>query len=306
MKTTRVDPRNAGRWVALTLLAWLAAGCGLNPDAEGPSGTLEADEVRLAPAWAGRVLELRVAEGDSVEAGDTLLVLDASLLGLQRAQSAAGLRTLAARRQRVASQVREAGAALRLAESTAARVEVLHGAGSSTDQQWDEVRSQVDQAKARQAALGHEEEALLAEAASLEAALAVQDRQLRDAVLVAPSPGTVLERYTMPGEWLTLGQPALRLADLRQLDLRVYVGERELSRIKLGQSVPVRVDAWPDQALQGRVVWVASEAEFTPKNTQTREARAQLVYAVRLTVDNPDGRLLAGMPAEAELGGVER
>jgi HlyD family secretion protein len=287
-----------GMWA---LVALLAAGCGGSKAGRRPSGSLEADELRLAPALAGRVLELRVAEGDSVAAGDTLLVLDASLLRLQREQSAAGLATLAARRQRVESQQAEARAAQALTAATRERVESLHVAGSATDQQRDEARAAQEQAKARVEGLGHERQALDAERAALESGLAVLDRQLRDAVLLAPSGGRILERYTLPGEWTVPGQPALLLADLSSLDLRVYLGETELGAVQLGRTLPVRVDAWPDTPFTGTVAWVSSEAEFTPKNALTRDARAQLVFAVRLTVANPDGRLLVGMPAEVEL-----
>lgn len=295
-------PRWNSRGLALAVVAALAvSGCGGSAADRRPSGTLEADEVRLAPALAGRVLELRVAEGDSVAAGDTLLVLDASLLRLQRAQSAAGLATLEARRRRVDAQREESRAALGLAASTKERMETLHAAGSATDQQRDEARAAHQQAVARLAALGHEHQALEAEQASLQAGLAVLDRQLRDAVLLAPRGGLILERYTLPGEWTTPGQPALLLADLSSLDLRVYLGEGEVGAVRLGQALPIRVDAWPDQPFTGTVVWVSSEAEFTPKNALTRDARAQLVYAVRLAVANADGRLLIGMPAEVEL-----
>lgn len=292
------------RWVGtgLFLAALVVAGCGGSGADRRPSGALEAEELRLAPALAGRVLELRVAEGDSVAAGDTLLVLDASLLRLQRSQSAAGLATLEARRRRVEAQREEARATLGLASSTQERIETLHAAGSATDQQRDEVRAAHQQAAARLEALGHDRQALEAEKASLEAGLAVLDRQLRDAVLLALRPGRVLERYTLPGEWTVPGQPALLLADLASLDLRVYLGETELAQAQLGRELPVHVDAWPETSFRGTVVWVSSEAEFTPKNALTRDARAQLVYAVRLAVDNPDGRLLIGMPAEVELG----
>lgn len=263
-----------------------------------PSGTLEAEELRVAPAVAGRVLEMRVDEGDSVRTGDTLLVLDLGVLRLQRAQSAAGLGTLDSRRQRVDEQKRESAAALGLAAATLERVKALHAAGSATDQQLDEASAQHQQAEARAAALRRDGETLLAERASLEAALAVQDRQLQDAVVTAPSPGRVLERYVQPGEWLTPGAPALLLADLSTLDLRFYLTEGDLSRVKPGQKLEAQVDAWPGERFAGRVAWISSQAEFTPKNAQTRDARAQLVYAVRLRLPNPDGRLLSGMPAE--------
>ncbi|MBU1983293.1 HlyD family efflux transporter periplasmic adaptor subunit, partial [bacterium] len=90
----------------------------------------------------------------------------------------------------------------------------------------------------------------------------------------------------------------LRMADLSTLELRVYLNERDLDRVSIGGEVPVLVDAMAADTLRGIVTWVSSEAEFTPKNAQTRDARAQLVYAVKLRVSNPDGKLHIGMPAE--------
>ena len=295
--------RKASRagWILSTALAVLALGCGRGGRTPRPSGTLEGTEVRLSAALAARVLEVRVAEGQSVRAGDTLLVLDLSLQRLQRAQSAAGLAVLAARRQRAQDQAREAAATLLLAEQSLARVKALHQAGSATDQQLDEARAQREQAAAREQGVAHEGRALEAECAALEAALAVQDRLLRDAALLAPSAGTVLQRVAEPGEWTAPGQPALVLADLARLELRFYLSERDLAQVRIGQSLQLRVDAFPGQSFPGLVSWVAAQAEFTPRNAQTTEARAQLVYAVRAQVDNPQGRLLIGMPAEVVL-----
>ena len=113
--------------------------------------------------------------------------------------------------------------------------------------------------------------------------------------------GTVLTRTVEPGEVVPAGRTALRLADLSNLELRIYLEAGDLSRVKPGQELPVRVDALPGSPLTGTVAWIADEAEFTPKNAQTRHARAQLVYAVKLRVANPDGRLHVGMPAEVDL-----
>ncbi|MDP2359963.1 MAG: HlyD family efflux transporter periplasmic adaptor subunit [bacterium] len=290
------------RQVLLTLGAGLlAVGCGGKAGGGRPAGSLEATDLRLAPSLAARVLEVRAVEGGVVAAGDTLVVLDLSLQQLQRAQSAAGLATLAARLKRANDGGREAETALQLAERTLERVTALHAAGSATDQLLDETRAQRDQWVARRLAATHEGEALAAERLALEATLAVQDRLLADAVLTAPGPGTVLERYAEPGEWLAPGQPALLLADLSHLELRFYLGAPELGLVRPGLALQLEVDAFPGESFPATVSWVSSVAEFTPRNTQTREARAQLVHAVRATVENPAGRLLIGMPAEVIL-----
>jgi len=140
-----------------------------------------------------------------------------------------------------------------------------------------------------------------AEEAKLVAALAVFDRQLEDGILVSPASGTVLVRAVEPGEIALPGATALRIADLSELELRVFLCEENLDLVHLGQRMPVLVDALEGEALEGTVAWISDEAEFTPKNAQTRNARAQLVYAVKLRVGNPDGRLHIGMPAEIRL-----
>jgi HlyD family secretion protein len=289
------------RVMPVAILVLVLAGCGRTGRETVLSGTLEGTELRLSAALAARVLEVRVAEGATVKAGDTLLTLDLSLQRLQRVQSAAGLATLAARLQRSEDAGRETEAARRLATETLARVTALHDAGSATEQQLDEARAQREQAEARAQGARHEHAALEAERAALEAGLAVQDRLLRDAALLAPAAGTVLQCVAQPGEWTSPGQVALVLADLGRLELRFYLGELDLARIRVGQELAVRADAFPDETFPARVSWVSAEAEFTPKNAQTREARAQLVYAAKAAVDNPQGRLLIGMPAEVLL-----
>ncbi len=297
--------KQAGSWLLLISLTGLVA-CGRTGGKTNPSGSLEAEELRVSAAVAGRLLEVRVDEGDSVALGDTLLVLDLSVLRLQRAQGAAGLETLKSKGLRLKEQERELRATLDLATSTLERVKALHGAGSATDQQLDEAQTQRAQLEARLAALGRDGETLHAETGSLEAALAVQDRQLQDAVVTAPASGRVLERYVQPGDWVGPGAPALLLADLGTLDLRFYLTEKELSRVKTGMTLQAQVDAWPTERFTGKVEWISSQAEFTPKNAQTSDARAQLVYAVRLQLPNADGRLLAGMPAEVLLESTEK
>lgn len=279
-------------------LAFGACGRGAPPS---PSGTFEATVVDVAPVIGGRVLAVARQEGERVTVGDTLVVLDTELIALQRAQAAANQATLRAQRVVADADLAKARRQLALLETTLARTTTLRAQGSATDQQVDDLTAQRDMARASIEAARGRQAALDAELAHLDSGLAVFDRQLRDSVVLAPRSGTILTRALEPGEVAAPGRAALRLADLTSLELRIYLEAGELERARAGQELAVRVDALPGERLSGTVAWVADEAEFTPKNAQTRNARAQLVYAVKLRVGNPDGRLHVGMPAEVDL-----
>lgn len=290
--------RVPGLFWLIPVLALGACGRGGPP---APAGTFEATVVDIAPVQGGRVLAVTRQEGERVAAGDTLLVLDGELIALQRAQAAANHATLRAQRLVADAELVKARRQLSLLEKTLTRTLTLREQGTATGQQVDDITAQRDVARAAIDAARGRQAALDAEITQLDSALAVFDRQLRDSAVLSPMAGTVLTRTVEPGEVVPAGRTALRLADLANLELRIYLEAGDLSRVKPGQELPVRVDALPGNPLTGTVAWIADEAEFTPKNAQTRHARAQLVYAVKLRVANPDGRLHVGMPAEVDL-----
>ncbi len=266
-----------------------------------PSGTLEATVVDVAAVLPGRVLSVGPQEGQSVARGDTLAVIDTEVMVLQRAEAASRRLGLAAQAQAARVERQQLCRRRALADTTWARLGELQRQGTATRQQLDNAAAErdvaslaVESAEARLAALD-------AEGQHLEAVLAVFDRQLRDGVLLAPVGGVVLTRALEAGEVAVAGHPAFRLADLSTLDLKVYLEAGDLDRVRLGETLPVLVDALAGQRLEGRVTWISDEAEFTPKNAQTRQARAQLVYAVKVRLANPEGRLHIGMPAEVVL-----
>ena len=285
--------------LAFLLLAGMT-GCGRGR-VPGPSGTFETTVVDVAPVLGGRVLAVTRQEGERVAAGDTLVVLDTELVALQRAQTEANRATLVAQRAVAEADLAKARRQLSLLETTLGRTTALREQGTATGQQVDDLTAQRDVARAGVEAARGRLAAIDAELAHLDTGLAVYDRQLKDSAVLAPISGTVLTRTLEPGEVAAPGRAALRLADLSHLELRVYLEAGDLERVRLGQEIPVRVDALPGAPLKGTVGWIADEAEFTPKNAQTRNARAQLVYAVKLRVDNPDGKLHVGMPAEIDL-----
>ncbi|MBM3320255.1 MAG: efflux RND transporter periplasmic adaptor subunit [Candidatus Eisenbacteria bacterium] len=306
MATGRKVERRA-RWIGtvlsipLALAAWSAAGCSREEAGPNPSGTLEAAEIDIAPSMTGKALEVRADLGDRVAAGDTLVVLDTELLVLQRAEAEANRRSLMAQRSAAEEDRKQAERALALAEKTLGRLRALLADGTATEQQVDDAEAKRDQIVNQREAARHRVAMFDAEMEKLAASLAVFDRQIRDGVLLSPENGVVLVRALEPGEIALPNRPALRIADLSRLDLRVYLEAEDLGRVRIGEKVPVLVDALGGKEVEGKVVWVSPEAEFTPKNVQTRNARAQLVYAVKIEVENADGILAIGMPAEARL-----
>lgn len=295
---TRRRSRRPLLWLPALLL--FVAACG-EEGPPHPSGTFEADEVDLSARLSAPCLEVRVDEGDRVAAGDTLVVLDTEILSRQRAQAAARSRTLQARRGAAEADLRRAREEQELAEITLRRLSSLQEQGSATAQQVDEARSRRDVSISRVEAARQQRTVIAAQQEEVDAQLRVFDRQLEDGALLAPLDATVLIRAIEPGEMASPQRLALRLADLSHVELRVYLEAEDLDRVRLGEPYPVRVDALGDETVEGVVAWVSEVAEFTPDNVQTRDARAQLVYAVELRVANPDGRLKIGMPAELVL-----
>jgi len=276
--------------------AAMASCRGDQPDAYG---NFEATEVTVSAEVGGRLLAFRVEEGDRLPRDTVVGVVDTVPLVLERD-------ALVARRAAGAARTREAGAniaALEVQRSIAdrelARIERLLKQAAATAQQGDKaehdarvVREQLDGARAARAGARQEVAALDAQVAS------VDDRLARSRI-TTPLAGTVLARYVEPGEFVQPGQPLFKLASLDSLTFRAYLSNDQLSRLRLGQEVRVGVDRADSIAtVPGRVTWIAPAAEFTPTPIQTRDERADQVYAVKIAVANPDGRLRIGMPGE--------
>jgi HlyD family secretion protein len=277
-------------------------GCGGN-DVDA-YGNFEATEVTVAAEVSGRLLSLSVEEGDRVAAGAAVGSIDTVPLLLER-------QALIARRAAGVSRAREARATIAaldvqrvIADRELARTERLLQARAATAQQGDraerEARVTREQLAGARAAYGTAQQEL----AALEAQVAQLDDRLARSRIASPQDGTILARYVEPGEFMQSGQPLFKLAALDSLTFRAYVSHAQLTRLRLGQSVRVGVDRADSIAtLPGRVTWIASAAEFTPTPIQTREERADQVYAVKIMVANPDGALRIGMPGELVLGG---
>lgn len=309
---------------AVLILGILLTSCRGGENVLEASGTLEAEQIRVPSRSAGVIAEVAVEEGRQVQAGDTLVVLDDEAFRLQRDQALAG-RDIAASaldlviegaRQEDLDQAREALATAderwRLARDEADRLRAMVNSGSVSRQDFDRVesaetqaagaRSQAASALAKLESGAREPEIVGARAAlaQAEAALALADRALADTRIVSPITGTILYRPVEPGEWAAPGMPVMVVADTGNLRLTVYIPEPDLALVRLGQAAEIRMDG-SDAVLNGELSWISPVAEFTPKNIQIREERVKQVFALRIDVENVDGILKPGMPADARL-----
>ncbi|HCU54286.1 MAG TPA: hypothetical protein DIC36_08435 [Gammaproteobacteria bacterium] len=236
------------------------------------SGRIEGRLTTLSSRSAGRVAEIKADEGRTVERGEVLVRLADPAL-----------------RERINSlvaRVRRIEASFAQAERELTRNQKLMADGFITQQMMERTRLEVEV-----------QSAALREA---KASLAEQQRYLDEMTVRAPTAGTVLVRTIEHGEWVQPGTPLYTLVDLNQLYLKIYVPEPDIGKIVHDQPARVHVDAYPSRFFPARVSKIASEAEFTPKNVETREERVKLVFAVELALDeNPDGVLKPGMPADA-------
>ena len=266
------------------------AACASDPRTLTVAGTVEIRELRLAPLAAGRVVRLLKDEGDSVRRGDTVAVLEQpglqALIDQQRARAeAATART---------AEVQAAEADSQRAARDLARARPLRESGVLAPQQFEALQSAAAAAAARlQAVRGAVRESQAARA-GLAAIEAIRDQL----TLVAPDDGIVLTRYVERGEAVTAGMPVVSIGLVTRPWIRAYIGERFLARVAVGQAVAVRTDAFPDSAFSGRIVEISPHAEFTPRAALTERERADLVFAIKVRVDDPRGRLKAGLPVD--------
>ena len=236
------------------------------------SGRIEGRVTTVSARSAGRVEDIRTDEGRSVGRDDTLAVLADPALG-ERINS-------------LRARVRRSEVSLAQAERELVRNQELAAGGSVAQQAMEQARLAVEVQRAT-----------LREARS---ALAEQQRYLDEMTVRAPTAGTVLVRTIERGEWVQPGTPLFTMVDLDQLYLKIYVREPDIGKIVHDQPARVHVDAYPQRSFPARVSKIASEAEFTPKNVETREERVKLVFAVELALgENPGGVLKPGMPADA-------
>ena len=287
--------------LAATLLCGGLTACNSSADEADATGVFEATEVLVSAESGGRILHLDLQEGDRVESGRVVGYIDTVQLALKREQLLASMDAVGHKKMDVAKQVAATRRQIEQAEREHARSrDLLHDRAGT--------QKQVDDAEAQVAVLRRQLEAQLStmtsanlgvrdEQRSLELQVLQLDDQLQKCRIASPIRGTVLTKYAEAGEVTAAGRPLFKVADLEHIYLRAYVEAPQLTALRLGQEVTVYADRGEADRTPypGRVVWISGEAEFTPKTIQTRDERSNLVYAVKIAVDNSDGQIKLGM-----------
>jgi membrane fusion protein YbhG len=270
------------------------------PDAYG---NFEANEVVVSAQTQGQLLWFHPVEGMQLRTGEVVALVDTMQLALERRQIVAQREATGARANEVGEQIDVLDVQRDVARRNYERTRRLFEQHAATAQQLDQaereykvLEAQIEATRAQHLSVGKEVN-------SNEASIAQIRDRIAKSQITNPQPGTVLATYAKAGEVVQPGQPLYRIANLDTLTLRAYVTENQLAQVKLGSRVQVRVDKGDGHllTLPGTVSWVAAKAEFTPTPVQTRDERADLVYAIKVLVPNPRGELKIGMPADLAL-----
>lgn len=266
-------------------------------------GNFEAREVIVSAEANGKLLSFEVEEGKTLKTNELVGLVDTTQLYLKKKQLQASIGTIASKTQDIGSQIN----VLREKRSNLVReqkrVKALLAENAATTKQLDDIEGNIDfidkQIVATSTQIASRNQGILSERSPLEVRIEQINDQLKKSYIRNPMSGTVLTKMTEPSELVAYGKPLYKIADLSTMILRVYVSGEQLAKLKIGQNAQVVVDAGKGktQALSGKISWIASQAEFTPKTIQTREERVNMVYAVKIQVKN-NGKLKIGMPAE--------
>ena len=272
--------------------------CNKNNDKADGYGNFEATEVTISAEASGKIEYLNLEEGAIVAPNTQVGLIDTIQLYLSKQQLIASKNTIASKSVNVLSQTAVLNEQLKTTLIEQKRIQNMFAENAATKRQVDEINGkvnvlneQIKSIKTQEAPIGNEQK-------SIDVQIEKINDQIQKCKITSPFQGTVLAKYSEENEITNFGKPLYKLADLTTMTLRVYISEKQLNQIKVGQKVTVKIDTQEDmKSYPGTISWISSSAEFTPKIIQTKEERANLVYAVKVNVKN-DGSLKIGMPAE--------
>ena len=276
--------------------------CSGDKDKPDAYGTFEATEITVSSQANGRIMWLSIEEGQVVDSGKLVGLVDTLDLSLKKAQAREQQLATSARKGDIESQiaVQEQNKENILIEKD--RVGKLLKDGAGTKKQMDDITASLNLIDKQIASIRSQYTSLDAQIRTFDKQVAQLDNTISDARIVNPIKGTILTKFAEANEITTYGKPIYKIADLSGMQLRVYVSGAQLPYIRTGQQVEVRYDKdqTTNSKITGIVSWISQSAEFTPKTIQTKEERVNLVYAVKVSVKN-DGTLKIGMPGEIKI-----
>ncbi|MDI3526974.1 MAG: rane fusion protein YbhG [Tenuifilum sp.] len=288
---------------SIFFLSAIIISCGNNGNEADAYGNIESDDVTVSAEVGGKIIELKIDEGDKVAENQLIALVDTVQNSLKLQQLNAAKGAVLAKLQSIDAQIAVQNEQISVIEKELNRVRSLFADSAATQRQLDEVEGKFRIAQKQLKAVEVQRSAVMSEVKSIDAQIAqVNDILLRSKVL-SPIQGTVLTKFVNRGELIPTGRPICKIANLDTVYARVYIDETQLPEFKIGGKVKVFTDAANGELnmTEGEITWIASEAEFTPKIIQTRNERVNLVYAVKVKIPNPNGTLKVGMPVEVKL-----
>ena len=291
--------------LAIVSVAMTLAACGTSEKEYDATGTFEATETTVSAEQGGRLLTFDVKEGDPVETGREVGLIDTTDTWLKILQLQATKAVYQSQKPDIKKQIAALRQQLAKAQAEQRRYQELVSDGAAPSKMLDDAKSQVQvlqrQLEAQVSALSTNTQALNRQMNATEAQISQLREQLKKCRIVAPQSGSVLEKYVERGEFVAIGKPLFKMADMEEMYLRAYVTSAQLQDIKVGQQVKVFADYGGGQkkTYPGTVSWISGRSEFTPKTILTDDERADLVYAMKIRVKN-DGYIKIGMYGEVK------
>lgn len=291
--------------ITMASAALLLAACGNSEKEYDATGTFEATETTISAEQNGTLLTFAINEGDEIEAGSEVGLIDTTQTWLKLQQARATQEVYQSQKPDMEKQTSATRQQLAKAQAEQQRYKELVADGAAPSKMLDDATNQVQvlqrQLAAQLSSLSTNTNALSKQIAATEVQIDQLRDQLRKCHIKAPLKGTVLEKYAERGEFVAIGKPLFKMADMEQVYIRAYVTSAQLQSIRTGQQVKVFADYGDGkkQEYDGTVSWISSRSEFTPKTILTDDERADLVYAVKVRVKN-DGFIKIGMYGEVK------
>ena len=292
--------------LAVGIVAAILTSCGNGNGTYDASGVFEATEVMVSAKGTGEIMQFDIQEGQNVEAGKQVGCIDTTQLYLKKIQLLANMKSVESRHYNVSRQVASIQQQIATQKTEQKRYENLVKSNAANQKQLDDINSQLllleKQLAAQTETLENSNRSVTGESLSLEAQVAQIEDQIRKSIISSPINGTILSKYAEQGELATQGRTLFKVADIENMNLRVYITASQLTSLKIGQQVKIYSDQGESgrKEYQGTITWISDKAEFTPKTIQTRDERANLVYAVKVAVKN-DGYIKKGMYGEIKI-----
>lgn len=273
--------------------------CNNDNDTPDAFGNFQAKEYLISSEVSGKLMYKNFEEGSNIDPSEKVAVIDTSQLVLQRSELIARERSVKAKKVNIQAQIDVLKEQKAVLEKDFSRIKKMYGDGAATEKQVDDLKGNISVIDKQIASVNSNLISIDAEAAAIHANIEKVNDLLDKSVISPPISGSVLESYNELGELVVPNKPLFKMADMTHMELMAYISGDQLSAVKLGQEVLVKVDALNGsyKEFHGNISWISPQAEFTPKNIQTKKERTNQVYAMKVIVKN-EGEIKINMPAE--------